>query len=327
MRLALLIFVVSACMAIAAGPQPDRGPAQPTSAEVLWAAPTNGWPEKLWVYKVIPQVFSSSVLSNLLEIAAFTEKDRANPPAYIREVEPKPIYFSTSDETRHLAICPSLGWMALINEKAASPSHLQPVRGVPNQEETTRLGLRYLRLLGIDRSQLATKPGTNELELHWECGRIAYTDQETKKEITLTNNFGIYFRRRIDGIGFSGIGLRGGVYIRFGNDAKVAELQVVWRNLQPHQLLDCALPEEIVTQFKNGQIALPANTGPPAEMIKFTITYAMPYYDSTFEEEPEAYIAPRLDLIGTVERPSGPINIQLRVPIFRVTAKSTGQKD
>jgi hypothetical protein len=316
---ALLLLAWATEESPASGGPSSRRAAGLQSAKIDWAAPTNGWPDKLWVYKVIAQDFSAAVLSNLLEIAALAEKDRAKPPLYLREADPKALYFSSQDGTRHLALCPSLGWIDFADEKAASASQLQPVEGVPGQAETTRLGLNYLRSVGVDISQIAAKPGTCDLDLHWERGTIGYVDQKTKNEVTLTNRFAVFFRRRIDGVNVGGIGLHGGAVVGFGNHAKVAELQVRWRNLKPYQLLDCVRPQEIGRRLKNGEIPLPSKAGPPEQITRLTITYAAPYYATKFGDEPEDYVAPRVDMVAVADRPGGPVAIQLNVPILRAS--------
>lgn len=85
------------------------------------------------------------------------------------------------------------------DQKSEAASQLEPIAGVPDENETTRLGLGYLRLAGIDVSQIATKPGTSDLDLHWEKDTIGFVDQRTRKAITLTNGYGVFFNRRIDG--------------------------------------------------------------------------------------------------------------------------------
>jgi hypothetical protein len=315
LTLAIILLLGWASTANASGPFEAR-PAGGQETQITWATPTNNWPERLWVYKVIPQDFSAAVLSNILNVASFTEKDRAKPPSYVREADRRAIYFSNRDETKHLSICPSLGWIDYADEKAVSPSQLQPVAGVPDQAETTRLGLMYLRLVGVDVSQIAAKPGTCELDLHWERRTIGYVDQRTKQEVTLTNKFTVFFRRRIDGIYVGGIGLHGGVIVGFGNNAKLAELQVRWRNLRPYELHDCVKPDQIVKWLSAGQIPLPPQAGPPAQVKKITVNQALPYYDSKFGDEPEDFVSPKVDLIAVVDGGLGTKTVIITCPIL-----------
>jgi hypothetical protein len=187
-------------------------------ADIVWTVPTNDWPARLWTYKVVPQAFSDAVVSNLMAIGSFTSKDRTNISEYI-DTKDAVIFFGNLEGTmKHLAICPALGFVEYHDGTAKSTSQLKPIVGVPDQDETTRLGLQYLRLTGIDVSQLATKTGSSDLDLHWERQTIAYVDRPSTNEIALTNGYGIFFLRRIDGINVSGIGLNGGAYMSFGNN-------------------------------------------------------------------------------------------------------------
>jgi hypothetical protein len=175
-------------------------------------------------------------MSNLLAIGCFTAKDRTAPPPDIREREKKATYFSSPDASKRLAICPSLCFLDYRDGKAESPNQFTPVVGVPDEREATRLGLKYLRLVGVDVSQLATKPGTCDLDLHWEVGVLRFTDEKTGAEVARTNIYGVRFTRRIDGVDAWGMGTCGDAVIRFGNNASVASLQVWWRNLKPLEL-------------------------------------------------------------------------------------------
>ena len=46
---------------------------------------------------------------------------------------------------------------------------------------------------------------------------------------------GIFFVRRLDGVDIDGI-VKGGVFISFDEDAKIAELKIAWRVLEPFEL-------------------------------------------------------------------------------------------
>jgi len=291
---------------VTGGPSDDGGPAGLQKTEIVWSAPTNGWPESLWVYKVVRQEFSPAVISNLLALSGFTMKDRTNmldePPFEDKTI----LYFRNADQSKYLGIFPALGWIDYNDRRAEAASHLDPVRGVPNEKEATQLGLKYLRLVGIDIAQIATKPGTDELDLHWEKETIGYVDQGTKKEITLTNRYGVFFNRRIDGINVGGVGLWGGARISFGNDAKVVDLQVCWRNLKPYELRPFPSPAEITKWLRSGQIPLRptvvgATVGRLAEQIqKLTITKATPLYDGKYQDEMMDFVFPyvRFEAVG-----------------------------
>jgi len=306
---------------VSGGPSATPRSAPLAQIPIVWAAPTNAWPNELWVYRVYPQEFSDAVMSNVLALASFRMSDCTRAPAAFAEKDKHALFFGNLDgHYKHLAICPKLGFIDYYDPKAEADGYFQPVVEVPDQRETTRLGLRYLRMVGIDLSQIATKPGTSDPDLHWETRTTGFIDQKTKREVNLTNRFTVFFRRRIDGINVGGIALNGGMVVGFGNHSKVVELQLYWRNLKPYELRECLSPEEIAEGLNSGQIVLPPKAGPRTDITKLTINYGMPYYDSKFGDEPEAFVAPKVDLVGIAERLSGPITIQLQVPILRPSA-------
>jgi hypothetical protein len=289
----------------------------PDSLRVVWACPTNSWPDKLWVYKVVAQEFAEPVLSNLLHIGSYTMKDRTKVPPYFAEKDAKTLFFGDIEGIRkHLAICPTLGFIDYFDHNAESVGN-DPVVGVPDQQRATHLALGYLRLAGIDRSQIATKPGTTELDLHWSAQRSAWLDQTTKTEVTVTNRLTVFFRRRIDGLNVGGIALNGGFLVGFGNHERIVELQVYWRNLKPYQIHDCATPDEIVDWLRTRKIALPSAAGSPDQIRMLTINYASPFYAANFGDQREDFISPKLDIIVTVENPKGSAPVQFQAPIFK----------
>jgi len=290
-----LLFVIELAVSANGGTFTNESSAILKSPEIVWTASINDWPKKLWTYKVTPQKFSESVISNLMALGSFTTKDRTNISDYF-DSKDEVIFFGNPDGTmKHLAICPAMGFIEYHDGKAKSPSQLQPIVGVPNQDEATQLGLKYLRLVEIDVSQLATKAGSGDLNLHWERQTIGYSDQTTKAEVTLTNGYGVFFLRRIDGIDVVGIGLNGGAYMFFGNKGKPADLQICWRNLKPYQLNNCPSPQQIDELIKNGQITFHSFGSMAiysARIQKLTVTKATPLYSGKHYDEPMDFVSP-----------------------------------
>ena len=197
--------------------------------KIVWAVPTNVWPptNKIWSYKVIPQHFSDAAISNLM----------------------------TSLGTKNLNINPASGYINYQDEKAiasmvSSVTNVpSPVIGVPSKQETYQLGLKYLHLAGIDTSQLATKPDGKLYTVSW-LGTREWFDTN-RNYIKETNSWGVAFYRRIDGINAYGASV---AFFEFGNNAKVHELEISWRNLEPYQLLDhFVTPAQIVQSIQNGK--------------------------------------------------------------------------
>jgi hypothetical protein len=257
--------------------------------------------DKIWTYKVIPQEFSEAVISNALTIGSFTMKDRKPAPKGWMPNGYKSLLFRNTEETKYLIICPAFGYMKYSDGKAEAKATSaikdvpEPVVGVPNEAETMKLGLKYLRLLGIDVSQIATRFRSCEFDLYWDRGTRGWIDQRTKEKMNDIVNYGVFFTRRIDGISVSGFG---DFFVSFGNNAKLSELELSWRNLRPYQLLDKFItPDEIVASIRNGQARLPRLAGWPLYEIRtLTITNATPRYSRKRGDESMDFVSPALQL-------------------------------
>jgi hypothetical protein len=234
-------------------------------------------------------------------------KDKIKLPAEALAVDKKAICFhDKADELHWLEILPTFGYIKYYNGNAdakaisAVKDVPEPVVGVPDLPEATRLGLKYARLLGIEVSQLATKFGTRDLDLHWIVTTRGWTDQKTKKEIDETDDFGVGFTRCIDGFPVSTFG---DLEVDFGNNAKVSKLEMSWRNLQPYQLLEnFVTPEQVVKSIQSGQTPLPTLEGWPIDEIKtLTITNATPRYNRKPGDEPMDFVVPALQLDAIID--------------------------
>jgi hypothetical protein len=303
------------CGAIVAaeGPSTNGRPLGAKGPEVVWSAPTNGWPDAVWVYKVRPQQFPPAVVSNLMALAPFTTADRRKSPPY----KDKGTMFFGIPGDKYLALRPTLGYVEYHDPKAAAVSQLQPVVGVPNERETTQLGLKCLRLAGIDVSQLATKPGSSDLDLHWELDTLGYTDEKTKEEITLTNKYGVIFNRRVDGIRMGGKGLWGGVWICFGNHGKVADLKISWRNIEPYQLRPFPSPEEVTLMLKDGRTFWPGGEAARRRVRKITVLKATPEYVAKYCDEPEDFVCPHVRLEVAADAETNTPSFAVWTPLMR----------
>src|ERR1700743_3044259 len=96
-----LLLTLCCLVGISHAESPDK-----QQKEVVWEASTNSWPETLWVYKVSPQEFPPAVISNLLAVSSFTQKDKTKTPQYFAENDRKTIFYGELEgHVKHLAIC------------------------------------------------------------------------------------------------------------------------------------------------------------------------------------------------------------------------------
>ena len=200
MKLALSHFIIFGCCIMTAAGRAfaDAKPANQT-ASFIWSAPTNKWPEALWVYKVEPQEFSPAVVSNLMALGNFTAKDRAKRvPSNSPVKDPAALYFSNGDESKHLVIYPSLGFIDY-HDEGAQARMTEPVVNVPSEEQVPSLALKYVRLAGIDRSQLETKPDSSDFLMHGERRTRGPFNGKGTDEVQAR---GVFFDRTVDGVPF-----------------------------------------------------------------------------------------------------------------------------
>ncbi len=133
-----------------------------SNVEVTWAA-TNHLRDKLWTYKIVPQHFPSSVISNLVAMGKFTWQDVRNGHRDISDTNEEPILFYSKSRLSNLSVIPTEGKINYLNGQATASywdktNHLwEKVDGVPNDSELEKLGLDFIKPYGIQRSDLAQK--------------------------------------------------------------------------------------------------------------------------------------------------------------------------
>lgn len=272
-----LILVMS--LPSPAGQPPLVGQAfKPGDVPMEWKAS----PERtaLWIYKVIPQTsFSLAVLSNAMAVGSFKSTDVVrDDKSLIRFQDRK------QQETRHLEIKPAVGSIEYYDSTGTSDM-TDPLVGVPSAIEAERLGLDLLFRLGIDRSQFA--PGPRESG-EMKRSKISATKGEHDTEVMARH---IVFVRQADGIPFMGNGLSGGLWIEYGNKAKITQFQLCWGNLVPHELRSVPSSAKMM-QFLKDRRAVYAIETKPLAAKKFTVTAFTPYYLGQFSQEPQELIYP-----------------------------------
>ena len=282
----LLLFIT--CGALAGTTNESVGGLR--SVATVWGIPTTNWPDALWVYKVIPQNFAAPVVSNLMAIGSFTEKSRTKAPAYLTDIDKKTLYFG--DDSKHLAICPMLGYIEY-RDGSADARMGEPVVGVPDEDAVLPLAIKYLRAAGIDQSQLAVRSNGISLALHGEKRDRSYIDKRMGQRVEVVDSRGLFFLRRIDNIAFTGIGVHGGASIRFGNNSNIVDLKISWRNLVPYELRACITPRQISEWIQSGRATLQSPPQSiPERISRFTISKITFLYDGKPGDEPMDFASP-----------------------------------
>ena len=196
-------------------------------APVVWAA-TNKLPESVKVYKVVPQSFSSTAISNLLKMAFFKLFNRQ------MSFDKQTWHFRYRDEypIRILDMTPSLGNIHYFDDNASVDVSKMPgemPHGVPREDELDKLAFAALQKLEINTNEIAPKirrqmnNNVTLLGTNWTNGQVTLPPTILFR--------GVWMVRQIDGIPYNDLGARGGFSINFGNDAKIHEMDLCWRKL------------------------------------------------------------------------------------------------
>lgn len=311
-RLVSILVVGVATCCFANGPQ-----SRPVGSEVeiVWTAPSNQWPAKVWVYDVTPQNFAPHTLSNLTALGSFTAADRTNVSGS-RRPNDRAIFFRNASATKHLGIFSSLGWIdyedldAIVSMEDSSPAR------VPSEEACFQLALSWLPKLGIDRSELATMGDSQELRVYRVVRRRGWLDKTTGANTNEVILRGVSFIRRVDGIDFDGIGYRGGLAMNFGNDGKIAKLEMVWRNLERSRSHATLTASEMTDAIRAGK----AKWQPPVPdqdgIKKVTVTGVMPLYRGKNGNEEQKVVEPYARLATLVDYGFTNVVANLECPIL-----------
>jgi len=322
----LLLGAVSAPCQEAPSFKRDGVPFMPAKCEFAWSAPTNELPKALWIYKTIPQRFSDQAISNLVALGAFTVRDqliitdeeRAQASPNDLAMGENAQGFESENKKRSLAFLPATGYIIYIDQEA-DDVHC-PIEDVPSEAMTQEMGLELLAQIGIPRSELATKRNSSEPLTFKEPRSRGHFDTEQHKLVKEgIDSRGVFYVRQIDGVTFAGIGVAGGFHVRFTNHAKVAQLELVWRNLHPFKKYETASADQIKQWIKEGKAVI---TKPddgkvsPAEVKKLTITEISPLYAGKNGEELQDFTYPFASLDAIADTGTTNIAIQLYCPIL-----------
>ena len=269
-------------------------PFNPSTNEVISIVPTNELPEAIWIYKTVKQQFSPCVVSNLMWLGGFTQRDATKSPISHEIPDKETLYYANKERTRNLGIYPSVGYIEYNDETALADMKESP-KNIPSEEDAFGLAQKYLRFIGVDSSQIARKPGSTEMRFYRMKSKRSYFDRKLGQRIIgAVDKRGVYFVRWIDGVEFTGLYSGGGVAFDFGDNGKISELVVNWRNFQPHKLVPFPTNEQLVERIKKGMayVVDPVPNG----ITKVTVKKASPFYQGLSEDEKQPFLYPFADV-------------------------------
>lgn len=211
------------------------------------------------------------------------------------------LYFANRERTRHLGIFPPMGWLYYRDERATALGK-ERAKGVPSEAEAVELALRYLDKLTIDRCQFAKKDHGSELQAYWNLQDRSWFDKAKGEPVSEVISRGVAFVRQIDGVGFTGRGSDGGFSIRFASEGKVADLELVWRNLERQQLCKAISPAQTMDRIKQDRARMvPMTAVNLMGAKKLTINKMVPYYLGQSGDTPQEFVYPFAALECTLD--------------------------
>ncbi len=244
----------------------ERIPAR-ADLDVRWAA-TNRFPQRVWTYQLLPNDFSPQVISNVMTLCSFTEKDKV-------EENTNGITFQNPDGSRKLSISFPAGRIHYkTTEPDYSPTNLAV--GVPSLSQLPELATNVLRRLHIRFSNITGYFDTNKIEYMDPVLTIYYIGNT---DITNIAYRAVLFRRKVDDIPIA----REFYGFNVGEHGKICLLSITWPNLKRIKLYRTVSQNEVVDFLRKGNaVHGPFSDNAPyvdwPSIKSVTITRAMPSY-------------------------------------------------
>jgi len=257
-------------------------------------------PHKVWSYQLLPNNFSAEIISNVMTLCSFTERD-------IAVHRPDGMDFQSRDGARKLSISfPSANIHYEIPEPHYSPTNLAV--NVPSLKELPSIATNVLGKLHIHFSDI-TGWQTNAIDYMEPVLTMYYVGDETITNIAYRS---VLFRRVVDGMpivaefyGFN-IGERG----------RITRLSITWPNLQRIKSYSVISQKEMVNLLRKGDAIrgpVPQDVGDIdwSNIKSLTIQKAVPSYQMA---DNALYPFLRLDVL--VDTGHGTVKIAMDCPIF-----------
>ena len=279
---------------------------QPLNTAIVWEAPLTNVPVRLWVYKVVPQSFSPAVLSNLMAYGSFTSKNLTKSSLQVSAKDSIHFQVTQGNVTRYLNVVPSIGWIEYYD--GAAQAAFGHEEGVPSEGEAIKLAREFLFQLGIDRALVVEKPTAMSV------GRQG--DADTSKGTNAVYSRGVFLSRRVDGVNIFGNGIRGGLFIEFGNRGRVMNFTLVWRNVIPFRPCRVAMPTELINWIKQGKSTYTEPHEDVRTAKRVAIKKLNVFYEGADETERQEFMRPFAELELETDLPGKAAHFVLHCPII-----------
>lgn len=271
--------------------------------DVRWEA-SNKFPRKVWIYQLLPNKFSPEVISNVMMLCSFTEKNK------VQQVT-NGVTFKSSDGSRTLSISyPSSNIHYEIPELNYSPTNL--AIGVPLISQLPPMATNVLHKLHIRFSDITGYSGTNKIEYLEPVFTEYYIGNTSITNIAYRS---VLFRRVVDEMPI--IGEFYGFNV--GEHGKISRLSITWPKLKRIKSYRTLSQREVINLLRKGDAIrgpVPTRVGDIdwSRIKSLTIKMAMPSYQMKGNR---LYPFLRLDVL--VDTGNGTVEIGMDCPIIDET--------
>jgi hypothetical protein len=234
--------------------------------DVRWEA-RNKFPRKVWSYQLLPNNFSPKIISNVMTLCSFTEKDTV-------EDDTNGIIFQSADRSRTLSISFSSGEIKYKTpEIRYSPTQLAV--GVPLTNQLSEVAKNVLSKLHISFSDITGWIGTHKIDFS-EPLTIFFVGDTAITNISYRT---VYFRRCVDGMPID----REFYGFNVGEHGRISKLSITWPKLRRIKSYRAILQKDVIDLLRKGDAIrgpVPTNIGDFdwQDVKSMTITRAIPSY-------------------------------------------------
>jgi hypothetical protein len=279
---------------------------------IVWTVQTNRVPSAMKLYRVVPAKFSIQLMTNLIAMGGFKEPEKVK-NAMVPALRGKDTIWEEVPAHKTITVSPRRGKAQFFNTSRI-PLPGEPEHGLPADDEALKLALQTAKTLGLATAEFARSLDSDQFLIRRSKRERSglLNGKYTKRDISR----GIYLYRAFDGVPVYGNGNCGGLYVNFGNDAQVAEVDLSWRSVEVEATLQTADRNQIAKWIKEGKAYFADEDVNPAKVKKLIIRDIVAHYRGFSTEEEQAMVVPMAVIQATAESKDGATSIMLLCPII-----------
>lgn len=274
---------------------------------IRWDVQTNVLPLRVWMYRLLPNRFSSNALGYLIALGGFSDQD-------LKRSNADEILYIKPGQLPNLFVSFRFGQ---IRYQTRSPSYTNSPRHLPVMAHIPELTSNFFRIVAIDPGDLQKRYNGSWLGC-WEPSTEYFV---SNRIITNIEFRAADFRREVDGGTWVGAETGGDGQLQFGDYGKPSRIWLSWRKLQRAKQYSTVAPSVIMQWIREGkavQNMISMNDYPIdwQTVRSLTVTKARLCYYAGGPFDPSDWLVPFVALWTTVERDRGKIDVEIDCPIY-----------